>query len=136
MESIQNSTILCPDMLHQMAMSSYVNTSIKNKTLMKYIKDVNNQYETAASKTVTSIEKNLGLPVLKPEGGLYTCMNVGSDGGKFVEEVLKETGVLFVPGWGFGRSLMNAVRISYGPLVNDLEKINVGFERVSDYLNE
>jgi aspartate/methionine/tyrosine aminotransferase len=63
-------------------------------------------------------------------------MKVSSDGGKFVEDVLKNTGVLFVPGWGFGRSVRNAVRISYGPLVNDFEKISVGFKRVADYLNK
>ena len=136
MESIQNSTILCPDMLHQMAMSSYINTAINNNTLLPYIKDVSKQYQTAARQTVASINKNLGLPVLEPEGGLYTCIKVGSDGGKFVEDVLKETGVLFVPGWGFGRSVKNAIRISYGPLVNDIEKINIGFERVADYLNK
>ena len=136
MESIQNSTILCPDMLHQMAMTSYVKTAINNNTLLTYIQDVNNQYQTAARQTVASINNNLGLPVLEPEGGLYTCMKVSIDGGKFVDDVLKNTGVLFVPGWGFGRSVKNAVRISYGPLVNDIEKINVGFEKVASYLNK
>ena len=136
MESIQNSTILCPDMLHQMAMDRYIDKAINNNTLLTYIKDVSKQYEIAAKQTVVSIKNNLGLPVLEPEGGLYTCMKVGCDGGKFVENVLKETGVLFVPGWGFGRSVKNAVRISYGPLVNDIEKINIGFERVARYLNK
>jgi len=134
MESIQNSTILCPDMLHQMAMISYIDATINNNTLLPYIKDVNKQYQTAAKQTVESINNNLGLPVLEPEGGLYTCIKVGMDGGKFVEDVLKETGVLFVPGWGFGRTVKNAVRISYGPLVNDIDKINIGFEKVADYL--
>ena len=135
-ESIQNSTILCPDMLHQMAMISYIDTAINNNTLLPYIKNVNKQYQTAARQTVASINKNLGFPVLEPEGGLYTCMKVGSDGGKFVDELLKKIGVLFVPGWGFGRTVKNAVRISYGPLVNDIEKINIGFEKVADYLNK
>jgi len=136
MESIQNSTILCPDMMHQMAMTSYIDTAINNNTLLPYIKDVNKKYHMAAKQTVASINNNLGFPVLEPEGGLYTCMKVGMDGGKFVEDVLKNTGVLFVPGWGFGRSVKNAVRISYGPLVNDIEKISVGFKRVADYLNK
>ena len=135
-ESIQNSTILCPDMLHQMAMTRYIDTAIKNNTLLPYIMNVNKQYQIAAGETVASINKNLGFPVLKPDGGLYTCMKVSSDAGKFVEDVLKNTGVLFVPGWGFGRSVKNAVRISYGPLVNDIEKINIGFEKVADYLNK
>jgi aspartate aminotransferase len=135
-ESIQNSTILCPDMLHQMAMSSYINTAIDNNTLRPYIKDISIQYQTAAKNTVASIKNNLGLPVLEPKGGLYTCFKVSMDGAKFVEDVLKQTGVLFVPGWGFGRTVKNAVRVSYGPLVNDIEKINIGFEKVADYLKK
>jgi len=135
MESIQNSTILCPDMLHQMALTNYINTSIKNKKLLPYLNEMNKKYQLAARQTITSIRNNLSFPVLEPEGGLYTCMKVGMDGGKFVEDVLKETGVLLVPGWGFGRTVKNAVRVSYGPLVNDLEKIEIGFKRIRGYLN-
>ena len=134
MDSIQNSTILCPDMLHQMALTKYINMSIKDNTLIQYIKNINQKYKIAAKQTVESIENNLEFPVLKPEGGLYTCMKVGMDGGRFVEEVLKETGVLFVPGWGFGRTMKNAIRISYGPLVNDLDKIDLGFIKIAEYI--
>ena len=53
------------------------------------------------------------------------------DGARCVEEVLKNTGVLFVPGWGFGRTLQDAVRV---PLVNDLEKIDEGMRRAGELL--
>ena len=56
------------------------------------------------------------------------------DGGKFVEEVLKKTGVLFIPGWGFGRTGINAIRLSFGPLVEDIDKIEEGIEKVAIYL--
>ncbi|MHA1747377.1 MAG: pyridoxal phosphate-dependent aminotransferase [Promethearchaeota archaeon] len=135
-ESIQNSTILCPDMLHQMALTNYINSSIRNKTLLPYIKKINIQYKAAAEQTIKSIKSNLRFPVLEPEGGLYTCMRVDIDGAKFVEDVLKATGVLLVPGWGFGRTVKNAVRVSFGPLVNDLEKINFGFEKMARYLEK
>ena len=49
-------------------------------------------------------------------------------------DVLPRTGVIFVPGSGFGPSLTNGVRISYGPLVNDLDRIEEGFRRVGRYL--
>ena len=58
------------------------------------------------------------------------------DGGVFVEKVLKESGVLFVPGWGFGKTLKNAVRLSFGPLVYDLEKISEGLKRASSFLKK
>jgi aspartate/methionine/tyrosine aminotransferase len=135
-ESMQNSSILCPDMLHQLAMTEYINVATKNNTLIPYINDISKQYQTAAKQTVASINYNLGLPVLEPEGGLYTCIKIDIDGGKFVEDVLKETGVLLVPGWGFGKTVKNAVRISYGPLVNDIEKINIGLEKIAGYLNK
>jgi aspartate/methionine/tyrosine aminotransferase len=65
-----------------------------------------------------------------PEGGLYTVVDVGEDGDDFVRRVLKETGVIMVPGRGFGPSLRNAVRISYGPLVHDPDRIEEGVRRV------
>ena len=135
-ESIQNSTILCPDMLHQMAMTRYISEAIKNKTLLPYLMEVRKKYQLAAQQTLESIKSYLDFPALEPDGGLYTCIKVDMDGGKFVEDVLKETGVLFVPGWGFGSTVKDAVRVSYGPLVNDLDKINLGFEKVSRYLNK
>ena len=73
---------------------------------------------------------------MEPEGGLYTCMRIDTDGAKFVENILKGCGVLVVPGRGFGTTLRKAVRISYGPLVNDLEKIEIGIKRMSEYLKK
>ena len=39
MESIQSSTILCPDMLHQMALTKFINDSIEDNTLTDYISE-------------------------------------------------------------------------------------------------
>ena len=50
-------------------------------------------------------------------GGLYTVVDVGTDADAFVPRALQATGVLVVPGGGFGPSIGNGVRISYGPLV-------------------
>lgn len=135
MESIQNSQILAPDMLHQMAMTIYINAGIKNDSLKPYLGHIAKIYKHASQETLKSIRSHLDFPVLEPEGGLFTCMKVGIDGGKFVEEILKNTGVLFVPGWGFGRTVKNAIRVSYGPLVNDVNTIGLGFRRVAEYLN-
>ena len=134
MESIQNSTVLCPDTLHQMALTKYINESVNDGTLKRYIKGINFEYKLAAQTTVDEIKKNLPFPVTLPEGGLYTCMKVDTDGAKFVQEILKGSGVLLVPGRGFGNTLSKAVRVSYGPLVKDLEKIKFGFEKVRHYL--
>lgn len=136
LEAIQSSSILCPDTLHQMALTKYLNEAISNNTLKPYITKVSEQYHKAAQQTVASIQKHLGLPCFIPQGGLYTCIKVGMDGAECVEEVLKKTGVLFVPGWGFGRTLQDAVRISFGPLVNDLHLIDEGLRRAGELLRK
>jgi len=136
MESIQNSSILCPDMLHEMALTRYINTAIEENSLKPYVREMRQKYYIAAQHTVSSIKEYLGLPCLNPQGGLYTCIKLDIDGASFVGNILSETGVLFVPGWGFGRTLRNAVRVSYGPLVNGLDAISRGLEKVGRYLRE
>jgi aspartate/methionine/tyrosine aminotransferase len=136
MERTQQCTILCPDSLHQMVLTTYLQKALDDGTLNKYIDEVRNGYERAAQVTIEAIDKNLKMPRLDPQGGLYTCVKVGSDGDEFVPEVLKNTGVLFIPGAGFGPSLKEAVRISYGPLVNNLDKIKIGMERVGEFINK
>ena len=69
------------------------------------------------------IERYLGMRFMRPQGGLYCVVDVDRDGDQFVHEILQNTGVIFVPGSGFGPSLVNAIRVSFGPLVNDLAKI-------------
>ena len=58
------------------------------------------------------------------------------DGDEFVARMLKETGVVFVPGGGFGNSLKNGIRISFGPLVYDKTKIEEGFKRIANELSK
>lgn len=130
----QSISILCPDTLHQMVLASYLNWAITEEELRPYIESVRHLYRKAAECTVHAIRESLKVPCLKPQGGIYTCIKVGIDGAKFVRDVLKGTGVLFVPGWGFGGSMRDAVRVSYGPLVNDLNRIEEGMARVGRFL--
>jgi len=136
MESIQNSTILCPDQLHQMAMTKFINDSIDDNSLVAYVKETKKLYKTAAKKIIQCLRNNLDYPIIEPDGGLYVFMNVGKNSAKFVDEILIKTGVLFIPGWGFGRSGNNAVRISFGPLINEIDKIEEGITRVAKYLKK
>ena len=63
-------------------------------------------------------------------------MNVKTNSAKLVETILTKTGILFIPGWGFGRTGKNAVRLSFGPLVEQIDKIEQGIIKISNYLNE
>lgn len=135
LDSVQAASILCPDSLHQMAFVEYTETAIKDNLLKPYLSDVNRRYKKASEITQAGIHSYLGLPCLESQGGLYNCIKTGDDGSHFVDRVLKNTGVLFVPGWGFGETLRNAVRISCGPLVDDLEKIEFALQKVGQFLH-
>ncbi len=136
MESFLNSTTLSPDTLHQMAFTKYIEKAIRENSLKSYIRETNQKYKTAAKQTVSSIKNHINLPCLVPDGGLYTCIKVNKNSAEFVKDVLHNTGVLFVPGWGFGKTLTNAVRVSYGPLVNNPNIIDKAMEKVGNYLNK
>lgn len=133
-ERVQQCSILCPDTLSQMAMARFLAQSIDDGSLRRYVDDTNALYRAAADVTLAAIDTHIGRPRLEPFGGLYTVMDVGRDADQFVPEALKATGVLVVPGRGFGPSIANGVRISYGPLVRDHAKITEGLRRLGAWM--
>jgi len=134
MKTIQQVMVLCPDTMHQFTMSCYLKAGLKDGSLKKYLKENRLKYKAAAETTSKCIDKYLGMRYLKPQGGLYTVVDVRMDGEKFVQNVLKKTGVIFVPGGGFGKSLRSGIRVSFGPLVNNLDRIEEGFSRVKNVI--
>lgn len=133
-ERVQQCSILCPDTLAQMAMARYLKQAIPDGSLRKYVADANVMYQHAADVTLKAVDTHLRRPRLTPFGGLYTCVDIGTNAEAFVPEALQATGVLVVPGGGFGASLTNGVRISFGPLVRDTAKIEEGLERLGRWM--
>ncbi len=133
-ERVQQCSILCPDTLEQMAMARYLKVAIPSGSLQRYVDFANALYKKAAKVTLDAIDTYLHRPRLVPRGGLYTVVDVGRDAEAFVPEALKATGVLVVPGRGFGPSITNGVRISFGPLVHDTAKITEGIKRLGEFL--
>ena len=135
MERVQQCSILCPDTLAQMAMARYLARAIDDGSLRRYVDWATGLYREAARVTLAAIDAHIGRPRLTPAGGLYTVMDVGRDAEAFVPEALKATGVLLVPGRGFGASLTNGVRISFGPLVMTPERITEGLSRLGQWMH-
>jgi len=57
-----------------------------------------------------------GLTVHRPGGGMFTMVDVSAldcDGEQFANELLDDSGVAVVPGFAFGNSVRNCVRIGY-----------------------
>jgi aspartate/methionine/tyrosine aminotransferase len=137
LEKIAESALLSPDTLHTMATTRLIEQTLKRGKLHSYIESTRELYRKTAEITMAYIDTYIGQPRLTPEGGLYTVMKTpdASDPVEFVERVMKNTGVLFIPGVGFGPSMEKAVRISYGPLCHDHDKIKEAMERVGKYLS-
>jgi aspartate/methionine/tyrosine aminotransferase len=133
-ERVQQCSILCPDTMSQMTMARYLKAAIPSGSLRRYVEDANALYKTAADVTLKAIDTHLGRPRLTPAGGLYTVVDIGGNADEFVPRALKATGVLVVPGAGFGPSLANGVRISFGPLVRNTGKIEEGIARLGAWM--
>ncbi len=133
-ERVQQCSILCPDTLSQMTMARYLKGAIASGSLRRYVDYANAIYKKAAQVTISAVDTHLRRPRLTPAGGLYTVVDIGANADEFVPRALKATGVLVVPGGGFGASLTNGVRISFGPLVNDPEKIDEGLARLGAWM--
>ena len=134
MERVQQCSILCPDTLSQMTMAQYVNRAVEDGSLRAYVEHANRLYSEAARVTIQAVDEHLGLRRLDPAGALYTVVDVGTDADAFVPRALQATGVLVVPGSGFGPSIRNGVRISYGPMVMAPERIREGIARLGRWM--
>jgi aspartate/methionine/tyrosine aminotransferase len=133
-ERVQQCSILCPDTLSQMTMARYLKSAIGSGSLRQYVDDANVLYKKAAQVTMQAVDTHLRRPRLTPAGGLYTVVDIGTNADEFMPRALQATGVLVVPGAGFGASLANGVRISFGPLVRDTAKIEEGLARLGAWM--
>lgn len=136
LERVQQCSILCPDTLSQMTMARYLERAIADGSLREYVARTNTLYQTAAQVTIDAIDRHLGRPRTTPFGGLYTVVDVGADAETFAVQALAATGVLVVPGGGFGPSLARGVRLSFGPLVRETHKIDEGLARLGGWMRK
>jgi aminotransferase len=134
LEGVLQCSILCPDTLSQLTMARYVRTAIADGSLSAYVDHANGLYREAARVTVEAVDEFLGRPRLVPAGGLYTVVDIGMNADEFVPKALKATGILVIPGRGFGPSLVNGVRLSFGPLVMATERIREGLARLGSWM--
>jgi aspartate/methionine/tyrosine aminotransferase len=115
-------------------MARYLSTAIDDGSLRQYVETTNDEYREATRVTVAAVDEHMQRRRLDPMGGLYTVVDVGTDADRFVPEALQATGVLVVPGGGFGPSIATGVRISYGPLVRAHDRIREGIARLGRWM--
>jgi aspartate/methionine/tyrosine aminotransferase len=138
LEKINESVLLSPDSMHSMTTARFLEKTLSDNSLKNYIDETRSLYETTAEVMMSTLDAQLGWKRLAPDGGLYTCCPTPQrmEPSGFVERLLKATGVLLIPGTGFGPSMNYGLRLSYGPLCYDHDQIIEGIERISRYLKK
>lgn len=134
--AVQQNIILSPDTLHQMAFTSYLERALADGSLAAYLDNTRLAYQRAARATMDALRAHGGGRFLEPTGCLYVVMDAGRPADAFSLDVLKHTGVVVIPGGGFGPSLKNGVRISYGPLVDDIPRLEKGIARMCRFMRK
>jgi aspartate/methionine/tyrosine aminotransferase len=135
LEKINESVLLSPDTLHSMTTARFLQETLDDGSLPSYIETTRKLYRDTASILLHAMDTHLDWPKLTPTGGLYTCSPIPDDTPpfEFVDRLLQATGVLVIPGTGFGPSMEHGIRLSYGPLCRTPEKIREGIERIGAY---
>lgn len=133
LEKINESILLSPDTFHSLAIARFLETSINDGYVKKYIEETRQLYKRTAAVMTAAIDTYLGWNYLEPMGGLYTVCPTpnNSEPVSFVKNMLKKTGVLVIPGVGFGPSMNHGIRLSYGPLVYNHDSIVEGIRKMS-----
>ena len=128
--------LLSPDTMHSSATASFLEETLRSGFLKDYIEEIRGLYKKTADVMIKAIDDHLGWQRLVPMGGLYTCcrLPVAEEPVSFVEKMFKTTGVLLIPGEGFGPSMKKAVRISYGPHCYTHDLIKQGIKRIGFYM--
>ena len=135
LERVQQCSILCPDTLSQMTMARYLKGAIADGSLRHYVEHANALYKHAAQVTLDAVDTHLGRPRLQPFGGLYTVVDIGTQRRRLrARRRSRPPACSWCPGGGFGASLDNGVRISFGPLVMDTAKIDEGLARLGAWM--
>ena len=130
-ERVQQCSLLCPDTLSQMAMARYLRDGDRRRIAARVRRrDATRSIARPRASRSRPSTSTCSARASTPMGGLYTVVDIGTNADEFVPRALKATGVLVVPGGGFGPSLENGVRISYGPLVHDTGQIREGLARL------
>lgn len=77
-----------------------------------------------------------GIRAVKPQGGIYVFASIEgvmTDSRKFAIELLKESGVVVIPGYAFGKSAEGCIRIA---CTQDISLLQEGLDRLEAFVTK
>ena len=128
LERVQQCSILCPDTLVADG-DGAVSRRARSTTARcaRYVDDANALYREAARVTIAAVDEHLQRPRLVPAGrALHRGGRRPRRRRSSCPRRSRPPACWSCPGRGFGPSLANGVRISFGPLVMDTARITEG----------
>jgi aminotransferase len=119
---------LCPNIISQKA--AYAALTSKQTCVQEMLAE----YTRRRELVMNELKKIESLPYTEPKGAFYVFPDftkLGKSDEELAVEILKKTGVVTVPGSGFGKAGEGHLRISYS---TSYEKVKEGMKRISSYL--
>jgi arginine:pyruvate transaminase len=105
-------------------------TALKNSELI--VPGIREVFHQRRDVLCDRLEKIPGLTVHRPSAGMFALVDIsalGCDGETFANQLLDEAGVSVVPGFAFGTSTINCVRIGFCQDVKLLEEAATRIEK-------
>lgn len=137
-ETIQQALTLCPAHPQQLAFVKMLSHEDIMKELRVFLLDETpKKYGKVASMAYKELNKIPRIKCLRPRGGFYVFFDVSrimKNSKKFVSQLLDKWQVALAPGIDFG--MEGWVRLSFAPVVDELNLLKEGINRIRDYIAE
>ena len=134
-ETIEQARVLCPNRLAQETFVKLFNDNGKVVRTKRFFKQTEVKYSNVANHTYRYIVENIPkLNPLRPLGGFYVFFDASvysNDSRALCSDILNKYQVALVPGLDF--AMEGWIRLSFAPLVDDLDKLDEGLNRIKEF---
>ncbi len=124
----------CPPVIAQKFVAAY----LRSEARMKHLKYIIEEYRSRRDAAVEALRVYLPESrFIVPKGSMFIFVDLSRyirDSEKFAELLLEKYGVTVIPGTYFSDIYRSAIRISF--VVESIERIRMGIERISEAANE
>jgi len=99
------------------------------------LKNIKEQTRSRRDTLCDALDEIDGLIVHRPAGGMFVMVDVSAlvcDGAQFANELLDQEGVAVVPGFAFGDSVQNCIRIGY---LHDEVVLREAADRIREFVD-
>lgn len=135
-ETIQQATTLCPASPQQLAFVKMLSQNGIIEELRRFmLEETPKKYGKVVSEVCNELSRTPQIQYLRPAGGFYVFFDIRKvmdSSKKFVSELLEEWQVALAPGIDFG--MEGWVRLSFAPVVEDLDLLKEGMRRIRDFI--